>query len=354
MNQKQPADQYVDSKDIGNNIQNSDKSFTDAGDIDNNIYNSSELSAEAVDSFSLFSHSDNISPTTEHHENSAASPSPTEDDDSDDTMPEPLPQPNDIVENNTEVETLSLQVIKHFWNSNFSAPIDQTLENGATVLDVGCGSGAWLLDMAVTYSKSKFIGVDLLHVPRSQIPTNVTFVQGDILTGLPFSDNTFDFVTQRFLSTRFSDDEWRTKVIDELVRVTKPGGWIELMECDIELVNCGNDTKRIIVALQHYLRSKNANERLAQELHKYLAANDNLQQIRRETRDIESGGTTIIAQQVRNDYGNFLMSVRDDLADSMRMSDNHYNALWEVIHNEMKRLNTRKPTHRVYAQKKEL
>ncbi|CAG8469280.1 7972_t:CDS:2 [Paraglomus occultum] len=344
MNQEQPT---VDSNDIGSNIRNSDKFFTDAGDIDNNIYNSSE----AIDSFSPFSHSDNMSPT---NENSAASPSPTEDDYSDDTVPETLPQLNDVVENNNEVETLSQHLIKHIWNNNFSAPVGRTLENGATVLDVGCGTGAWLLDMAETYSKSKFYGVDLLHAFGSQIPTNVTFVRGDILAGLPFPDNSFDFVTQRFLSMRFSDDEWKTKVINELVRVTKPGGWIELMECDIELVNCGNDTKRIIVALQHYLHSKHANERLAQELHEYLAANDELQQIGRETRDIESGGSTIIAQQARNDYGNFLMSIRDDLAQSMRMSDIHYSALWEVIHNEMKRLNTKRPTHRVFAQKKEL
>ena len=237
MNQEQ-HDQYADSEDIDNNIQNSSKLSTkavDSGDIDNNIYNSSKLSTEAVDSFCPFSDSDNISPTTEHHENSTASLSPTEEYDSGDDE-----TTADIPENNQEVEALSHQVSKHFWNNNFSAPVGQTLAKGATVLDVGCGAGAWLFNMAETYSKSNFIGVDLLPEPGSQIPTNVSFVQGNILEGLPFPDNNFDFVTQRFLSIGFSDNEWRTRVIDELVRVTKPGGWIELMECDIELVNGGN------------------------------------------------------------------------------------------------------------------
>ncbi|HEY7850691.1 MAG TPA: class I SAM-dependent methyltransferase, partial [Ktedonobacterales bacterium] len=46
---------------------------------------------------------------------------------------------------------------------------------------------------------------------------------------LPFPDATFDFVHQRLLVAAIPEDRWRW-VVGELLRVTKPGGWMELLE----------------------------------------------------------------------------------------------------------------------------
>lgn len=50
--------------------------------------------------------------------------------------------------------------------------------------------------------------------------------------GLIYLDNSFDFVYMRFLITAFTEEEWN-KAIQELIRVLKPGGWLELMEGDL-------------------------------------------------------------------------------------------------------------------------
>src|SRR4051794_2842473 len=84
--------------------------------------------------------------------------------------------------------------------------------------------------MAYEYPSAIFIGVDISPIFPSEKkkPENATFLQ-NMLDGLPFEDNTFDFVYQRSLASAISEDQWKCDVIHELYRVTKPGGWIELM-----------------------------------------------------------------------------------------------------------------------------
>jgi ubiquinone/menaquinone biosynthesis C-methylase UbiE len=53
-----------------------------------------------------------------------------------------------------------------------------------------------------------------------------------MLEGLPFSDNSFDFVHQRLVIVALPTDQW-VRQIQELLRVTRPGGWVELVEGDL-------------------------------------------------------------------------------------------------------------------------
>lgn len=84
--------------------------------------------------------------------------------------------------------------------------------------------------MAVEYPEFKFIGLDMADMfPTTIRPENVKFQLHNILHGLPFHDNTFDFVNMRIMLTAFLIDEWPF-VIKEIYRVLKPGGFVELME----------------------------------------------------------------------------------------------------------------------------
>ncbi|CAG8783062.1 33864_t:CDS:2, partial [Racocetra persica] len=129
--------------------------------------------------------------------------------------------PND----DEEVDRLQLQhfLYRTIWNGNYSAPVTELLERGnCNVLD------------STTYSKSRFIGIDISPMfPTGIKPPNLTFHTANVLKGLPFPDDHFDFVYMRFLIIAFTEDEWTT-VISELIRVVKPGGWIELMEGNME------------------------------------------------------------------------------------------------------------------------
>ena len=53
--------------------------------------------------------------------------------------------------------------------------------------------------MATEYPRSKFTGIDVApSYPIHIKPHNVEFLQANILNGLPYADNTFDFVFMIF------------------------------------------------------------------------------------------------------------------------------------------------------------
>lgn len=118
---------------------------------------------------------------------------------------------------------------------NYAAPIQPP----TNVLDVGTGTGRWAMEMASLFPSANVIGLDVVPPPADETaslgngldrrPNNYVYVQGNVLDGLPFPDATFDFVHQRLLVAAIPEDRWQG-VVNELFRVTKPGGWIELLE----------------------------------------------------------------------------------------------------------------------------
>jgi ubiquinone/menaquinone biosynthesis C-methylase UbiE len=160
----------------------------------------------------------------------------------------PLENSNDVTQINqltialddNEIDRLQIQhhLFRALWRENFNSPIKNKLKAGGFhVLDVGCGPGTWICDMATDFPSSKFKGIDIETVFPTQKPTNIIFEKANVLTGLPYSDNTFDFVRMSSMILVFTEAEWRTKVFVELLRVLKPGGYLELEDGDIESCN---------------------------------------------------------------------------------------------------------------------
>ncbi|CAG8524968.1 14078_t:CDS:2 [Acaulospora colombiana] len=171
-----------------------------------------------------------------------------------------------------EIERLQRQhrLFKRIWQNNFSAPIEEKLKSGGIrVLDVGCGPGTWTIEMSEAYPLSSFTGVDFTPLfPQEGKPTNAKFIQANILDGLPFLDDTFDFVNMRLLVTAFTTAEWEQKVIPELIRVTRQGGWVEFMESDIQYYNevvTIMKSKGIVTPINSYVpKSMEANEKFVE------------------------------------------------------------------------------------------
>nr|BBH93666.1 hypothetical protein KTA_18650 [Thermogemmatispora argillosa] len=126
-----------------------------------------------------------------------------------------------------EVNRLDFQhyVLRAALRGNYLAPIEQPRR----ILDVGCGTGQWAFELAHQFPHAEVIGLDLEQVKASTPPPNYRFVQGDLLQGLPFDNNSFDFVHQRLLVLAIPLAAW-PGVVQELARVTSPGGWVELLE----------------------------------------------------------------------------------------------------------------------------
>ncbi|WP_069802814.1 class I SAM-dependent methyltransferase [Thermogemmatispora onikobensis] len=127
-----------------------------------------------------------------------------------------------------EVNRLDFQhyILRAALHGNYLAPIEQPRR----ILDVGCGTGQWAFELAHQFPHAEVVGLDLEQVkPSASPPPNYRFVQGDILQGLPFDNNSFDFVHQRLLIAAIPQPAW-PGAVQELARVTAPGGWVELVE----------------------------------------------------------------------------------------------------------------------------
>ncbi|CAG8608029.1 19204_t:CDS:2 [Gigaspora rosea] len=146
-------------------------------------------------------------------------------------------------ENDTEFMSdqmnLGQNIMREVWQGNFSSPIDDALKKGARVLDVGSGTGTWICEMAADYQKSEYIGIDILKLHPNIKPFNVQFIQHNILKGLPFEDNSFDYVHAQMLIFDITSSDWENIVYKECCRVLKPGGWLEITDLDTTCYNPG-------------------------------------------------------------------------------------------------------------------
>ncbi|KAI8388510.1 S-adenosyl-L-methionine-dependent methyltransferase [Radiomyces spectabilis] len=137
-----------------------------------------------------------------------------------------------------ELEVDRLKLNHEMWKL-YKSKIHEQLEKGIRVLDIGCGPGWWTLDMARLYPNSQFVGIDMADVfQTSDVPSNVTFQICNASTGLKFENESFSFVFQRFLVMGFPVDQYLQSV-DEMKRVLKPGGAIEIIELVNDYKNAG-------------------------------------------------------------------------------------------------------------------
>jgi SAM-dependent methyltransferase len=142
---------------------------------------------------------------------------------------------NDPVNNIPNNKEMSPSQILHYahrfiWQGNFSSPVEERLKANAQVLNVGCGEGEWVVDNASRYKFSNFSGCDASYFQYNASDSNYLLLSANILDRLPFNKDAFDFVYLSFGS--FTENEWQEKVVKELVRVCKPDGWIEIMDCE--------------------------------------------------------------------------------------------------------------------------
>lgn len=126
-------------------------------------------------------------------------------------------------------------------SNHYLAPISPTT---ATILDVG--TGIWPTEMAALFPHAQILGVDvaLTSLP-TPLPATCLFAQANILHGLPFPNEQFDFTHQRLLVAAIPARHWPAAV-RELVRVTRVGGWVELLEIGDTIQNAGSATKRLL------------------------------------------------------------------------------------------------------------
>ncbi|CAI2172666.1 19350_t:CDS:2 [Funneliformis geosporum] len=150
--------------------------------------------------------------------------------------------PND----DEEIDRLHMQhyLQRYIWQGNFCAPVHNVLKT----------------------PEAHFTGIDISPMyPKEIKPINVEFEEADINQGLPFADNSFDFVVMRNMVNALSDEDWQ-KALKELERVCKPGGFVECLEFEIPGVHLGKTTKRIVEAYIQIMRTRSIDVTIAPRL----------------------------------------------------------------------------------------
>lgn len=112
------------------------------------------------------------------------------------------------------------------------------------VLDVGTGSGQWAFDACADFPDALVVGLDLVP-SKPERPRGYRWVRANLLVGVPFRDAQFDFVHQRFLASGVPVTAW-PGVVAELVRVARPGAWIELTESVMGMSELGPANARLM------------------------------------------------------------------------------------------------------------
>ena len=110
----------------------------------------------------------------------------------------------------------------------------------AKIADVGCGSGEITARLAAQHLDAEIVGVDILdsvitHARERHraLAPRVSFEQGDAFA-LRFADDTFDVVLCRHMTQAVPHPE---RVLAELKRITKPGGWLHVLSEDYGMMH---------------------------------------------------------------------------------------------------------------------
>ncbi|GHP01095.1 hypothetical protein KSF_111420 [Reticulibacter mediterranei] len=130
------------------------------------------------------------------------------------------------------------------------------------VLDVGCGTGGWLVEAAKTYLDiERSVGIDVnrqmiaaahQEAQAQQVSARVQFRLMDALQMLKFPSDSFDLVNQRLAMSWLRTWEW-PKMLREEWRVTRPGGVIRLTEVAIVTESSSPAYLRLCTLILHAL-----------------------------------------------------------------------------------------------------
>jgi len=125
------------------------------------------------------------------------------------------------------------------------------------VLDVGCGTGGWILEAARVYPTMSLLGIDISEgminyaskrAKAEQVAERVEFRVMDTLHTLEFPPASFDLVNLRLGVSFVRTWDW-LNLLDEFQRVTQRGGMIRLTEADIS-----ESSSPALTRLGHLLR----------------------------------------------------------------------------------------------------
>ncbi len=224
----------------------------------------------------------------------------------------------------------------HALGNHYVAPIHPPLH---TILDVGTGTGIWASEMAHLFPLSFVVGIDLSPISfKEPAQENCVLRVGNVIAGLPFPDEFFSYTHQRLLVAGITAENW-PRVVRELVRVTRPGGWLELVEVDDRMQNAGPATARMQELVQMVSKSLGFDGEVIRHLGDLLIQ-EGLQSVEILPIPIAVGEWAgRVGSMMKRDFLAALTALRSRYCAQAGLAENEFDALtaamaeeWEVFH----------------------
>ncbi|KAI9494496.1 S-adenosyl-L-methionine-dependent methyltransferase [Zychaea mexicana] len=207
--------------------------------------------------------------------------------------------------------------------------------------------------MAIEHPNAHVTGIDMADMfPTAIRPENVSFQLTNIIDGLPYDDNTFDFVHMRQLVVGLRATEWPS-VLAEIFRVLKPGGLVQLVESDFTEMGQSQLIDAVLTTLHRAMQDRGQDPWIASKLQNLLS-DTTFNDVQQETRSIEFGKDgDPIAGELLWSWKSAMRSLKPFLAHRLLKNPDEYSPVLERYfhecthyhwHMKIWALSARKPT----------
>ncbi|KAI9272849.1 hypothetical protein BDA99DRAFT_432821 [Phascolomyces articulosus] len=180
------------------------------------------------------------------------------------------------------------------------------------------GPGFWVKEMAEAFPNSHFTGTDQIIYPISDTPANY---------------------------------EWE-KVVKELIRVTKPGGWIQLVETSGILQDVGPNMSIWLMRVTVSLQTRNIQLKFGPKLHELLEGKDGVTDLEYSHRSIPLGWLGKLGDLGLECMERMFDSMKPRLCDDWSMNQQKYEKMVEAAAKECHEFKSWTNIHYAFCRKK--
>ncbi|GBC03033.1 hypothetical protein RclHR1_04950005 [Rhizophagus clarus] len=243
-------------------------------------------------------------------------------------------------------------IVKSIWSSNYSSPITNVLISGdGKILDALCYAGTFLLELSNEYQSAEFVGIDKTRLFPSEIkPNNVTFHDADLLDGIPLEGDYFDFSHFNIIEPIYTLDNWEF-LIKELLRVTKPGGYVEIQGFDFLEENLGPKFTHFMGYLMLLFETTESD--LKPRNHIKSIFSNNFDTSYSDDKSIlvgkKGGNMGILFEQHVTMF--FKDTIGEMMSQLMNVSESEYEEKWDEVLKEFNEFDTFIDTYRIWGRK---
>lgn len=121
-----------------------------------------------------------------------------------------------------------------FDNANIRALQRLSIDrSSARILDVGCGSGAGVIQfMRLGFQQKLLSGIDIIpeRVAAAQAVLPLADLRCESADAMSYADATFDLTYESTMFVLLPSEETAVNIAREMIRVTKPGGYVMLID----------------------------------------------------------------------------------------------------------------------------